>query len=145
MIARAIEVHDRTWWRWVIAGWAAVLFFAWGPAFERAVLPVVSDIKVISMEADGVGTRMFVRFQKWRNCQYLGLNWEEILPDGTKRRAFLNLKPKDDNSGSTRPRGDHIAGPWYVGMPPDKVENHSIATLTYRCHPFWTTVMEVYP
>jgi hypothetical protein len=141
----AIRVQDHTWLKWIGGAWLVVLTMAWGPAIERALLPVVTPFQIVSIEPDGIGSRVYVRFEKKRSCEYLGITWELILPDGTKRQAFLNIKPDDDDSGSTRPTGPAIAGPWYVGMKPDQIIGQSTAHIAYRCHPWWTTVIQVWP
>jgi hypothetical protein len=141
----AIRIQDHVWLQWIGGAWLVLLTMAWGPAVERTLLPVVTPFQIVSIEPDGSGSRVYVRFEKKRSCEYLGMTWELILPDGTKRRAFLNLKPADDDSGSTRPKGPAIAGPWYVGLTPDQITGHSIANIAYRCHPFWATIIQVWP
>jgi hypothetical protein len=145
MIARAIEVHDQTWWRWIAVGWMVILFFAWGPSIERVLFPVISPLKILSLEPEGVGATIYVRFEKQRSCEYLGMNWNRVDDAGIQHRVFLDLKPTEDSSGSTRPVGKFVAGPWYVGMPPDVLQNSSVAVISYRCHPFWITDMKVWP
>jgi hypothetical protein len=145
MIARAITVHDHTWWKWLAAGWALMLFASYGPAAERYLFPVVSHFEIVQIDPDGVGSRVYVRFEKYRRCEYLGMTWSQIMPDGTMQRAFLNLKPADDMTSPTRPVGEQIAGPWYVGMSPDQIKNHSRVTLSYRCHPLWLTEADAWP
>jgi hypothetical protein len=141
----ATRVDNQSWTRWVLYGWALAAFIAYGPTVERLVFPVVSKLEIVSVATDGVGSQIYVKFEKLRSCQYLGMNWDEILPDGTRRRALLNLRPSDDNSGSTRPQGKFIAGPWYVGIPPEKLTTSSEAVIAYRCHPMWQTEAFVYP
>lgn len=145
MIARAITVHDHTWWWWVVVGWIAMLFASYGPFIERTLFPVVSKFEIVSIEKEGLGSRVYVQFEKYRSCEYLGITWSRIMPDGVLRRAYLNLKPVDDMTGATRPVGDQIAGPWYIGMTPDQVKSHSTVTLAYRCHPLWLSEVEVWP
>jgi len=148
-----IRMQDKTWWLWIVFGWALVLFFAYGPRLEPKLFPVLSSIQIVKMEptyipeirgTDKTGTRMFVRFEKYRNCEYLGMNWEKLLPDGTRDRVYLQTK-NDGDSGSTRPSGKHIAGPWLVGMRPNAILDQSAATIAYRCHPLWLSPMVVYP
>jgi hypothetical protein len=145
MIAHRFQISDFHWAGWIAGIWLIVFVIAWGPSVERTLLPVVSKLEIIQIEPDGVGSRVYVQFEKYRRCEYLGITWNRIMPDGRMQRAFLNLKPVDDMSGSTRPVGDQVAGPWYVGMSPDQVRNHSKATLTYRCHPLWITEKEAWP
>lgn len=140
-----LRISDGHWWGWIAGLWLLILIAAWGPSVERTAFPVVSKFEIVQIEPDGIGSRVYARFVKWRSCEYLGINWNRIRPDGTRQRVFLNLKPKDDMSGSTRPVGKHVAGLWYVGMSPDQVRRHSEASITYRCHPFWITQMDVYP
>ena len=145
MIAQRLQISDRHWWMWIVGFWALILFAAWGPTIERRAIPVVSKFEIVQIEPDGIGSRVYAKFEKWRSCEYLGINWVRIRPDGAKQRVFLNLKPTGDMSGATRPRGKHIAGPWYVGMSPDQIRHHSEATITYRCHPLWITEIKVWP
>lgn len=141
----ATRIPDQAWKRWVIYGWVLTLIIAYGPTVERFVFPVVSKFEVVSIEPSGVGSRVYVRFEKKRSCEFLGMTWEVVQPDGTKQRVLLNLKPSNDNSGSTRPTGKAVAGPWYVGMTPEQLIGHSTATIAYRCHPLWITEARVWP
>lgn len=145
MIARAITVEDHTWWWYVAFGWLVFFFVLYGPTIERIILPVISPFEIVQIEPDGVGSRVYVEFDKYRSCEYLGMNWSLIRPDGKKQRAFLNLKPIGDMSGSSRPRGEAVAGPWYVGLTPEQIKGHSSATIAYRCHPLWISEIEVWP
>lgn len=140
----ATRITDQLWKRWVIYGWALALFMAYGPAVERFAFPVVSGFEIASIEPDGVGSRIFVRFEKYRSCEFLGMNWDKIGQDGTHQRVLLNLKPAGDSSGSTRPRGKFDAGPWYIGIPPEQI-HQSAAVIAYRCHPLWITEAYVWP
>lgn len=141
----AIRIEEHVWFRWLVIAWSIILTMAWGPAAERTLFPVVSPFEIVNMEPDGVGSRVYVRFEKKRSCEYLGINWELVQPDGTKQRVLLNLKPSNDNSGSTRPTGEAVAGPWFVGMTPEQLTGNSTATIAYRCHPFWITEVRVWP
>jgi hypothetical protein len=145
MTANRMQLSDRHWGLGLIAIWVMVLVAAYGPATERNLFPVVSKFEILQIEPDGAGSRVYVRFEKYRSCEYLGITWSRVMPDGTLRRAFLNLKPADDMTGSTRPVGAQVAGPWYVGMTPEQVKDQSRVTLAYRCHPLWITEKEAWP
>jgi hypothetical protein len=145
MIVRRVYVADRHWIVWIASMWLLILIAAYGPSVERNLLPVVSKFDIIQIEPDGTGSRVYARFEKYRSCEFLGINWDRIDSDGARQRAVLNLKPTNDVSGSTRPPGKHIAGSWYVGMSPDQLIGHSEATIAYRCHPFWITEVKVWP
>ena len=142
---QSTRVTNQLWTQWVVYGWLILAIMAYGPTVERVIFPVVSSLEIISIEDDGIVSRIFVKFEKKRPCEYLGINWDEILPDGSLKRAPINLKPASDGSGSTRPQGNHVAGPWYVGIPPEKINTSSQAVIAYRCHPLWTTEAYVWP
>jgi hypothetical protein len=142
---RAMALSDRAWWQWIALGWAMVLFFAWGPSIERVVFPVISKFQIVEIEPDGVGSRIWVRFEKYRGCQFLGLTWQRVLPDGSLKQAVIRFRTAGDTSGSTRPEGRFDEGPWYVKLAPDDLMKHSSATISYRCLPFWTTQIQVWP
>jgi len=141
----AIRMSEAAWWKWIFAAWIALFAAAYGPTIERKALPVVTRFEIIQIEPDGAGSKIYVRFQKKRSCEYLGLNWNRIDQDGTEHRVLLNLKPREDASGSTRPVGKFVAGPWFVGMTPEQLRGHSRAVIAYRCHPFWITEIQVWP
>lgn len=114
---------------------------------ERAYFPVVGKLQIVRSIGEKNSTLVYVSFDKKRDCEYLGITWSKVLPDGTLQRVPIELKPEGlpDNSDSTRPVGKQVAGPWRIAMPADEVIAKSVVTLRHRCHPLYDTLTRVYP
>lgn len=122
--------------------------FIIGPWIETNFNPVVGKLQIDSIEAgEEPGTSILhVRFNKVRDCQYLGLAWYR----GTKVTSFervpvVLVRKPGDTSSPNRPVGIQRAGPWIVSLSPEELRQNSFAELFHRCHPFWTTKTEFYP
>lgn len=125
---------------------ACYMFFVVGPAAESKYWPVVGKLSLLNVRAQGDQSLVSVRFQKFRNCEYLGIAWHRLYPNGDIERVPVVLMRKSgDVSGPNRPVGVSIAGPWIVSMPVVQLRGQSIVEVFHRCHPFWTTRTPFYP
>lgn len=119
-----------------------------GPVLETKYFPAVSRFKVLTLEADKSGNAVItVRFTKRRDeCEYIGISWfRGSRENGFERVPVVLTRKEGDTSSPNRPAGVQTSGPWLIGIPKDEFSNNSFATLFHRCHPFWTTVSEVWP
>ena len=114
---------------------------------EQNLYPVTTPVELIQVEEiDADNTLVWVRFEKLRGCQYLGLSWfQGDLETGATRVRLSFGKPDTDQSDTTRPEGIQIAGPWKVGMSKADLLNNSYAMLSHRCHPLWISKTQFYP
>jgi hypothetical protein len=114
---------------------------------EQNLYPVATPVELIKVEEiDDENTLIWVKFDKLRGCEYLGLSWfEGSLETGATRVRLSFGKPDSDQSDTTRPEGVQIAGPWKLGMSKDALLNNSYAMLSHRCHPFWISKTQFYP
>lgn len=122
-------------------------FFMVAPAIETKFFPVVGKLKIIDhiSHRDGT-TTITAAFTKKRACEYVGISWTHILPDGTHERVAVILgRDEGDTSSPTRPVGTTVAGPWKLPIPWDEVENHSLVQLYHRCNPMWLSTTDFYP
>lgn len=125
-----------------------VALFTAGPAIETRWLPVVGKLDILRVDAMPDGqSEIYVRFDKLRNCKYLGMAW--YRGDRTKpsfeRVEFDTLLPKGERPNPTRPIGEQVAGPWRIAMPPDELRGNSFVELRHECHQLWETRTEFYP
>jgi hypothetical protein len=119
-------------------------FVAIGARYEGRLFPVVAKLEIISIEkVDGDQSSVFVKFNKLRDCKYLGISWYNKSGE-TLRRVAVNLNP-EQGSDSTRPVGQHISGPWTVDIPPEHIRKRSYVVLTHQCHPLYITTTIIYP
>ena len=125
----------------------AVTIFTIGPAIETRYFPVVSKLRILSIEPEGDGARIMAEFTKLRGCEYIGLSWFHRLGEGNgfERVPLILLRRPGDEGSPNRPEGRQRAGPWIVGVPPPEIAGNSFAQLFHRCHPFWVTTTEFYP
>lgn len=125
----------------------AFTFFNLGPFIETRFWPPVSKLTILSLQRDpSGGSRLDAEFTKLRSCEYLGLSWFRVLPDGTFEQVPVSLlRRSGDASSPNRPVGTQRAGPWIIGIPPADLRSASFARLTHRCHPFWATITDFYP
>lgn len=141
----------------VISFCAAVIFVAviatvWsvGPAVERAKLPVVGKLQVLSAtEVEPGITEIQARFVKRRDCEYVSVAWFVGHPNEEFRQVrvqtIVETEQLQEINSPTRPVGTNVAGPWRIAMSLADFENNSFAILTHRCHPFWLTTTNFYP
>lgn len=141
----------------VIAFCAAVIFcsvlwtvWAIGPSIERARLPVVGKLEILSKSEIEPGVvQIEARFRKARDCEYVSVAWYVGHPNEDFRQVrvqtILDTAQLTEVQSSTRPLGTSIAGPWRIAMSMDDLENNSFAILTHRCHPFWLTTTNFWP
>lgn len=134
---------------------AAIIFFTTlytililGPVVEASTWPVISKLELTAIEADEEGNVIVrARFNKYRQCEYVGLSWQRRLASGeTESMAYkLRLDPNDTGSPN-RPLGVQRAGPWLIyNVTPQEVVNSTFAEVTHRCHVLWNTTTRWYP
>jgi hypothetical protein len=139
--------------KWYFAGACFLLaiytVLTLAPLLETAVFPVVGKLHFISHTentVDGVTTTtLYVDFNKKRACEYVGITWSHVLPDGSLERVPLVTRTAGDTSSPTRPTGETIAGPWKIPLPWAEIEGHSVVKLFHRCNPLWVTTTDFYP
>lgn len=126
---------------------ASILALVWtvGTTREGEWFPVTSRAALISAEPFDGGALVYFQFTKVRECEFIGLSWFKGQPDGVFDRVRINFNGDGDDSGSTRPRGTQIAGPWFIDIPPNELQANSFAIVRHRCHPFWQTSTIFYP
>jgi hypothetical protein len=123
-------------------------FFVVAPAIETRFFPVVGKLNILSHVTDPAtgATTLMASFTKLRDCEYVGLSWTHILPDGKQERVPIILGRKQgDTSSPNRPVGQTSAGPWVLPLSWDEIQHHSFAQLYHRCSPLWATTTEFYP
>lgn len=124
-----------------------VLFTA-GPRHEGDWFPVTSPAEIVSIQAvsGGNASLIYVVFEKYRDCEFIGLSWSEIRSDGVLARARIDFRPDGvrDDTDVNRVRGRQSAGPWLISLPPELLVSHSFAVASHRCHPFWLTKTRFY-
>lgn len=132
---------------------AAITFFAVvfivftvGPQLETRFWPVVSKLKILSIEEVAGQSQLTARFTKFRNCEYIGLSWFRGRLDGNFERVRVTIlrQPGDDGSPN-RPPGTQTSGPWLVAIPPADLRGNSFARLSHRCHFLWLTTTDFWP
>lgn len=123
------------------------LFYSIGPALETKYWPVVTKLKIESVEPQIDGwVKIRVSFTKIRDCEYAGLGWYKgQRPDDFERVAVIIQRDPKDTGSPNRPLGKQRSGPWLIAVNKEELKYQSFAQLWHRCHPFWTTVTEFYP
>ncbi len=106
--------------------------------YEGHVLPVVVNVEIEEVLTNEEGVFINVRFDKVRSCEFIGISWYDQLG----QRVIIDFDPDGVRNSlstpSSRPvRDNQVTGPWQlVGL--TSLEE-SIAIVSHRCHPFWTT------
>lgn len=124
---------------WSMVAIAIMLVFPMWPVFsniEGSLFPVTTKLQYVKETPTDTGTLVYVSFSKKRECEFIGLN---IYQDSV--RLALKFLDQDD-SDSSRPVGDQIAGPWLIGTYDVK---DTVVTVRHKCHPLWTTRTIMYP
>jgi hypothetical protein len=118
-----------------------------GPAFETRFFPPVSKLTILAMHEDADGNTVIdAFFTKNRPCEYIGISWFKVAPDGTFDRVPVILQRREgDTSSPNRPVGSQRAGPWIIGVSSEDLPEKSFARLYHRCNPFFITVTDFYP
>lgn len=131
----------------VVSLCAAYLFFVIGPLAESKYFPVVGKLEIITVnDAGGGKSYITAQFTKKRDCEYIGVAWYRIMPNGVLERiSMITHRQEGDTSSPNRPLGKTVAGPWEVSMPHTQVRGLSVVEVFHRCHPFWTTRTPFYP
>lgn len=123
-----------------------ITVFVTMPVLETRFFPVVHKLLIDSIEP--LGNQSIVRgtFNKVRQCDYIGIAWfERNQLGGLDRVQVQTRRDINDVSSPNRPVGWQSAGPWIIAIPADELKSNSVAELSHRCHPFWTTVTHFYP
>lgn len=114
------------------------VLYPYGSIIEGQLLPVTSRAEVVEVETAKSGIEIYVRFEKRRQCEFVGVHWYlENL------RLPLQFFDQPDASPTSRPVGDQYTGPWFVGG--ISSVNGTRAYAVHKCHPLWNTVTEFYP
>lgn len=108
--------------------------------YEGRIMPVVRNVEIVSEYPDEIGMFLQVRFDKVRSCDFIGISWY----DEFNQRVVINFAPEEANMPESRPVMDgQVTGPWHlIGL--TSIEG-SVAVVSHRCHPFWTTFTRFYP
>lgn len=112
--------------------------FTVGPVIETRFFPVVDNVQIEDLKRHDEGVSFYVRFDKLRPCEFLGVSWYE----GAMRRGVA-FEPDSALYPRTRPVGDQYAGPWLVTSVRTLDGTHAVAH--HRCHPLWVTASPFYP
>jgi hypothetical protein len=110
-----------------------------GPWVESHWFPVYQNWRIVRVERLGEeASRIWVEFDKVRDCAFLTVSWYRGDPVGGYRRVQLdfNVEPGDDRD-PTRPLGRQLEGPWTVSVPADRLYTESAAEAHHRCHLMW--------
>lgn len=131
----------------VVALCVSLMFFIVGPLTESRYYPVVAKLEIMDIVDIGDNkSDVSVYFIKLRDCDYLGLVWNRLEPNGALERVDIAAKRTPGLASSlNRSTGPTIAGPWEVDMPHTQVRDLSVVEVFHRCHPFWTTRTPFYP
>lgn len=131
-----------------IFAFTLILISTVGPWTETTFFPVVGKLSIDSVTQDEEGNAVItVRFNKLRNCDYVGLAWYKGVQSLPFDRVSVVLKRKaGDKSSPNRPLGLQRAGPWTIGLPPDELRENSFAQLTHKCPLIpWTSTTNFFP
>lgn len=122
-------------------------FYSIGPRLETEWWPVVSKLKIVSMEPGDPGwTKIRVTFTKLRDCEYVGLAWYVgQRPNNFERVAVIIQRDPKDVGSPNRPLGTQRSGPWLIAVDSKEFSRATFAQLQHRCHPFWITTTDFYP
>lgn len=127
---------------WLLLGFfTAVSLPVFLPKFsqiEGRILPVTTQLQIVSQAVIEDGVTIYVSFEKLRQCDFLGLVWYE-----GSRRLTVDFAPDAAQTHPTRPVGLQVAGPWLIKGVSD-LEGTEAFTF-HRCNDWWTTVTSVYP
>ena len=99
------------------------------PDLETKFNPVVSELELVkSMYVEDGKQEVFVRFDKYRDCEFLGLRMNDPLG----YRVKFDFLDKDGDSYQSRPEGLNVAGPWmlYTNFPIGDLRVESIHSCT---------------
>jgi hypothetical protein len=130
----------------VLAVVAVISLTSIGSHYEGRIWPVIDHAQITGIEAVEGGSLVTFRFNKKRDCSYLGIEWYRGNEAGAFGRVFLDLRPQGVTpTGATRPQGVQTAGPWFIALPPGEVRDNSFAIIRYRCHPLYNTTSIFYP
>ena len=132
----------------IIIFFTGITIWAVGPETESYLFPVATKLSVQRMTSDPVGTRIeSATFVKLRNCDFQGIGWFSIRPDGRIIRVPVLplLNSGDVGSFVSLPEGTNVVGPWLIGLELRDVVYRSFARVEHKCHPFWETVTDFYP
>ena len=123
------------------------VFFTVGPALESRFLPVLGKMEITSVKPLSPSSSLVTtRFQKLRDCEYMGIAWYYGSQSGIfSRVSMVPIRDPDDTSSPSRPIGDQRAGPWRVAIPAEQVRDKSFVQVFHRCSPFWVTMTMFYP
>ena len=117
----------------VLMAWVSMIII-WPilPTAEGNLLPVVGKVSVSRVTPKQNSVLFYVRFEKYRHCDFIGLTWYK-----GDVRLTLKFEPDANTSYPTRPTGGQYAGPWQLNGVTSLIG--TVATVVHSCHPFWLT------
>lgn len=119
----------------------ALVPYLWsvGAELEGYYYPVVTRAEIVQVEYNDRGAIVYLRFNKVRQCGFVGLQWYNNLD----RRLGIEFEPESADLPPSRPTGQQYTGPWLIRGLYDI--NGSRAVVTHNCHPLWETISVLYP
>tara|TARA_R110000851_G_scaffold6659_1_gene26643 strand:- start:514 stop:972 length:459 start_codon:yes stop_codon:yes gene_type:complete len=112
--------------------------FTWNyREFETKFFPVVTNFEVVHIveQSKEFGTKAYTRFDKNRECIFIGLRMTD--PTGWRIKfTFLDDIAADD-SYKSRGVGHSVAGPWWIDT--DNWSNMLVESV-HKCDPFGVTI-----
>lgn len=113
---------------------------------QRLVNPVVGKLTIVKTERVSEDTtRIWVEFEKLRECRPLEVYWYIGQRSGIFDRVLFQAeKPLGSAHYVNRAVGIQRSGPWLVGIPEEKLKYEAFSDAQHDCWPFWTTVSRFY-
>lgn len=105
---------------------------------ESKFMPVVENFEIVHVvkQSPEYGSLVYVKFDKVRNCELIGVRMTNALGWRVKFK-FLEDDETFDDSYRSRGIGEHSTGPWWLET--DNWSNIQIEAL-HKCDPFGITV-----
>jgi len=132
------------WVTWSWPGTIALLFLILFPIYapllpviEGQLLPVTGKIEFVDegLSADGKSTTLRMKFEKLRDCEYLGVTADQS-------NGPLDFAPVSGSTPITVATGERISQLWRIGT--SHLDGVRIRW-AHRCNPYWITVTVGYP
>jgi len=128
------------WLMLVLLGFVPIIWPVFSQ-YEGIYYPVLENVRVDIVERTPNGMIIDVRFDKVRQCDFVGISWYDTFGDRLPVMFEIN---GESFSPETRPVLDNQnVGPWkLIGI--DNLDG-SIAITSHRCHPLWITFTRFFP
>lgn len=130
----------------IVCSVTVYLLYNSGQDLERRFNPVVGKLLITKMEkATDDTTRVWVQFEKLRECRPIEVYWYHGRRDGLFERVMFQVeKPLGAAHYVNRPLGVQRSGPWLVGVPIEDIAHQAFADAQHDCNPLWSTVSRFY-